>query len=132
MWYIPMEEQGTRDEREEMSTGMETGAGTGTRTSTGMSSRAGMGAKTGVGVRIEMRVERGDNLGTYGVVIEVSRKTREGGRRQRVTSNHNRKTRRPSETVALCGRSKSRDRRRGTGSGGAEERRKSAKILEEL
>ena len=89
-------------------------------------------AKTGVGVRMEMRVERGDNLGTYGVVIEVGRRTREGGRRQRVTSNHNRKTRRPSETVALCGRSKFRDGRRGTGSGGGEERRKGAKNLEEL
>ena len=32
----------------------------------------------------------------------IGRKTREGGRRQRVTSNHSRKTRRPSEAVASC------------------------------
>ena len=50
MCYVSMVEQGTRDEREEMVTGMETGAGAGTRTSTGMSSRSGMGAKAGAGM----------------------------------------------------------------------------------
>ena len=41
-----------------------------------------------------------ESLGTYEVVIEVDRKTRESRRRQRVTSNHICKTRRPSKTVA--------------------------------
>ena len=49
-----------------------------------------------------MRVEGRENLGTSEVVIEVGWKTLEGGRRQRVISNHSRKTQRPNETVASC------------------------------
>ena len=119
-----------REEREETVTG--TGAGTGTRT--GMSTRAGMGARTGAGTgtRIEMRVERRDSLGTFEVVmevliVEVGRKTREGGRRQLLTSNHSRKTRRTSETVASYEGPDLRYGRRGTGSGRVEKRRRSAR-----
>ena len=105
---IPREEQGTRGGREETVTG--TGAGTGTR----MGTRTGMGKKTGAGTRtrVEMRLERRESLGTYQVVIEVievGRKTRERGRRQRVTSSRSRKPRRPSETVAPCRRPEPRD-----------------------
>ena len=51
---------------------------------------------------IEMRMEERQSPGTYEVVIGVGRYTRDGGRHQRVTTNHSRKTRRPSETVASC------------------------------
>ena len=83
-----------------------------------------MGARTGVGTgtRIEVIEEGRESLGTLQVVIEVGRKTREGGRRQRVNSNHSRKTRRSSETVASCGRPKPRDGMEGTGPGMAGER----------
>ena len=70
--------------------------------------------------------------GTYGVVLEEGRKTRQGGARQRVISNHSRKTQRPNETVESCGRSEPRDGRRGIGSGRAEERRISARTSDEL
>ena len=59
-------------------------------------------------------------------VLEVGRKMLEGGR-QRVTSNHSRKTRRPSEIVAPYGGLEPRDERRGTGSGRAQERLKKHK-----
>ena len=49
-----------------------------------------------------MRMEGRESSGTYEVVIEMGGKTREGGRRERVTRNRSRKTRRPSETVASC------------------------------
>ena len=109
--------------------GTGTGAGTGMRASTGMDTRIGMGVRTGAGTgtTIETRVERRESLGTYEMVIEVGRKTREGGRRQRVTSNLSRKTRRPSKTVESCRGPELRDGRRGSGSGRAEERRRSAK-----
>ena len=50
--------------------------------------------RTGAGTRTitEMEVEVRERLGTFEVVIEVSRKTRERGRRQRLTSNHSRET----------------------------------------
>ena len=57
----------------------------------------------------------------------IGRKTRKGGQRQRGTSNHSRKIRRPSETVASCGGPDPGDGRRGTGSGRAEERQRSAR-----
>ena len=60
-----------------------------------------------------MGVAGRESLGIYEVEIEVGRKTREGGRRQEVTSNHNRKTRRPSETVESRGGPEPRNRRRG-------------------
>ena len=44
-----------------------------------------------------------------------------------VTSSYSRRTRRPSETCALCGGLEPRDGGRGTGSGRAEERRRSAR-----
>ena len=87
-----------------------------------MSMSTGMGAKTGVATRIEMRVERGESLGTFEVEIEVGRKTREEGRRQRLTRNHSRKTTCPSEPVASCEGSEPRDGRRVTGLGRAEDR----------
>ena len=71
---------------------------------------------------ILMRVEGRESLRTYEVVIEVGRKTPEGGRRQRVSSNHSRKTPCSSETVASCLGSEPRDGRRGAGSGRVEER----------
>ena len=77
-------------------TGTGTGAKTKGKTSTRMSTRVEMGAI------IERRVEGRESLGTYEVVIDVSRKIREAGRRQRVTSNHSRKIRCPSETIASC------------------------------
>ena len=52
-----------------------------------MSTRAGNGDDRTTN-RIEMRAEGRESLKTYEVVIEVmGRKTREGGRRQGVTSN---------------------------------------------
>ena len=47
--------------------------------------------------------------GTYEVIVTVGRKTRETGRRQRVTSGHSRKTQRPVEIAASCGRPRPRD-----------------------
>ena len=47
-------------------------------------------AEAGTGTRIEMKVEGRESLGTFEVVLEViemGRKTREGGRRQRITRN---------------------------------------------
>ena len=75
-------------------TGTGTGAGTGTKTSTGVITSGGMGARTGsgTGTIIEMRVEGRESSGNFEVVIEMGRKTREGGRLQRVMSNHSRKT----------------------------------------
>ena len=95
---VPGREQGTTGEKEKTMTGTGTEAGTGTRTSTEMSTNAEMGAITGT--IIAMRVEGRENLGTSEVVMEVGWKTLEGGRRQRVISNHSCKTQRPSETVA--------------------------------
>ena len=68
-------------------------------------SRGGGKNGSGNGSRDENRDEGGGERepgNFYEVVTEVGRKTREGGRRQRVTNNHSRKTRRPSETVASC------------------------------
>ena len=57
-----------------------------------------MGAGTGAGAEaiIERTEERGESPGTYELVIEVNRKTRERGRNQRVTSSHRRTIRRPA------------------------------------
>ena len=95
---VPRGEQGTKDGKEEMVTGTGTEAGTETRTSTGMRTRVAMGERTGAGTgtRVDMRVEGRESLGTFEVAVEVDWKTREGGRRQQVTSNHNHKTRRPN------------------------------------
>ena len=73
---VPRGEQGTRDGGEET----RTETGTGMRTRTEISTRAGMGA------RIEMRVERRENPGSYEVVIEVDRRT-QGGPEATPTSN---------------------------------------------
>ena len=111
---IPKGEQGTRDRREETVTGAGAMVRTGGTTSTGMGTRqrivmgartrAGTGVETGARIRsrIDKRVEGRECLGIYELVIRVGRKTREGGRRQRVASNHSRKARRPFETVASC------------------------------
>ena len=64
-----------------------------------------------------MRVEEIESLETFEVVIGMGRKTREGGRHQRVMRYHNSKTRRPSEAIPSCGGPEPRDGRRGTGSG---------------
>ena len=77
-------------------TGTATGAEAGTRMRTGIGTRTGMGARTRAGTRIERRGEGKGSLGTYEIVIEVDRETREGGRHQGVTSSHSHKTRRPS------------------------------------
>ena len=69
------------------------------------------------------------------MIVKVGQKTRDRGRRQRVTSSHSRYkysfswTRRPSEVVASCaGPELPRDGRRGTrsgeGGGGAKKRKK--------
>ena len=63
----------------------------------GSENGSGNGRKNGDENRKE--IGGGREPGNYGVVIEVDRKTREGGRRQRVTSNRSPKTRRPSKTV---------------------------------
>ena len=89
---------------------MGTGTGVETRrnTSLGISRRVKMGAGPGTGMgektgsRIEMRMKGRESSGTYEVVIEVSRKMREGGRGERVTSSRSRKTRHCIETVASC------------------------------
>ena len=79
-----------------------------------------------------MVVENRENLEIYGVVKEVGRKTREGGRRERLTSNRSCKTQRPSETVASCRKPEPRYGRRGTGSGRAEVGQRSAKTPQEF
>ena len=91
----------------------------------------GNGGKNGSGNGDENRDEgEGEReCGNLRSRIQVGRKTLEGGRRQRVTSNHRPKTRRTSETVASCGGPQPRDGRRGTGSGRPEERQRSAKNL---
>ena len=77
---------------------------------------------------MEMGVEAGgERMGTYEIVIEVGRKTQEKGRCQRVTSNHSRGTRHPTEVVASCGEPELRNGRRGKMLERAEERRRSAK-----
>ena len=78
-----------------------------------------MGAKVGVEIKliIERNVEGRKSLATYEVVVEVGRKSREGGRYQRLANNQSHKTRRPSKTIALCGEPELRDGRGGTGSG---------------
>ena len=77
---VPRGEPSSSDEREKTVTGTGTGAGKGTRTRTRMSTRAGMGTITGAGTgtRIERSAERRESLGTFEVVIEVGRRTREG------------------------------------------------------
>ena len=76
-----------------------------------MSTKAGIEATTVASMGTITEKERRGGLGTYEVVIEAGRKTREGGRHQRVTSNRSRRTRRPSETVATCVGPDSRDGR---------------------
>ena len=71
------------------------------------------GSGTGTGTRIKIRVDGRENLGNFEIELKVDRKTQEGGRRQRETSNHNRKTRRPSETIASCEGSAPPDGKRG-------------------
>ena len=71
---------------------------------------------------IYMRVEGRDSLLTFEEVREVGWKTRERGRHQRIRSNHNRKTWRPSKTVASCERPESGDGRRETGPESAKKR----------
>ena len=81
----------------------------------------GAGTGAGTGTRTERRVGRKESPGTYEMIAETVWKTREEGRRQRVTSSHSRKTQRPSETVASCGEPEPRDKRRRAGPGRAEE-----------
>ena len=106
--------------------GTGTRVGTGMRTNTGISTGLGVGARVGAGAgtKIEMRMEGRESLETSEKVTEAGRKAREGTLGQRVTSNYSRKTRRPSAIVASCVGPGSRNRRRGTGSGRVEERRK--------
>ena len=67
--------QGNSGGKEDTLTGKGWEAGTETRTRTGMSTRPGMRATTeaGTGTRIEIRVEGIESLGTFEVVIEVTR-----------------------------------------------------------
>ena len=83
---VPRGEQGTRDGKDETVTGIGTEAG--------LSTSAEVGTRTGAraGTRTERRVKGRESLGTFEVVIDVGRKTRKGKRRQRVISNHSRKT----------------------------------------
>ena len=86
----------------------------------------GTGAGTGREKRGSWRGERARE--PMNVIVEVGRKTQERGRHQRVTSNHRRKTRCPSETVASsCGGLELRDGRRETRSRRAEKGRKSTR-----
>ena len=55
---------------------------------------------TGTETIIEIKMEGRKSLGTSEVMVEVGWKTRERGRRQRVTRSHSRMTQRPSEIVA--------------------------------
>ena len=81
-----------------------TGTGTGTRMRTGMCTinRIGMeaGVEAGTGTKTKRRVEGRKIPGTYEVIVEMGRKTRQRGWRQRGTNSQSRKTRRPSETIA--------------------------------
>ena len=109
---VPRGEPGTRDGREETVTGTGTGAGTESVDENGEGGGGGGGAESPV---------------TYEVMVEVGRKTRERGRRQRLTRSHTRKTRSPSEAVASCGGPEPGNGRREIGPGRAEERRRSAR-----
>ena len=53
--------------------------------------------------RIEVMVKERENLGTYEVIREVSKKTRKRRRREEVTSSPSCKIGCPSETAASCG-----------------------------
>ena len=101
---VPKGEQGIGYEREETVTGTGMGAGTGTRSSTELNTRWGIGARAEAGewTRVKMSAEGIDSLGTFEVVIEAGRKSWEGGRRQRVSSNHSPEIRHPGEIVASC------------------------------
>ena len=79
---------------------------TGIRTSKVMSTKAGIGVRmgAGTGTRITTRMEGRQRMGTFEVVIGVGRKTREGGWRQEVTSNHKRKSRHPQRYRRLMRR----------------------------
>ena len=117
------------DGRKEIVTGTETGAGTGMKTRAGTSTRVGMGARTGArkGMRIEMRVEGSESGGTYKKRIEVDRKTREGGRRQRVISNHSRKDPMPQRDRRIILRTRTQGRERDIIGEGREEAKKRKK-----
>ena len=81
----------------------------------------------GNGDKNREEVEGRYSLGINDAVIEVGRKMLEGRRRQRVTINHSRKTRRPSEIVTSCEGPEPTDGRQGTGSRRAGEGRRSAR-----
>ena len=85
--------------------GRQGGNDDGNRDRGGDGTKIAMGARTGAetGTRIERKAGGRESLRTYEVIIEVSRKTREGGRRQRVTSKHSCKTRRLGVAIASCG-----------------------------
>ena len=120
---VPRREQSTRDGKEETAKGVGTGAGT--RAGTGISTREEMGVRTGAGTgtRIEMKAEERESLGTFEVVKEVGQKTLEGGRRQRVTSNHNRYyINRPDAPARTS--SHANDQSPGTGRKGQDRRRR--------
>ena len=89
--------------------------------------RSENGNENGDDNRDEVGGEGGPGNLQSGTVLEVGRKMRKGGRRQRVTNNHTRRTRRPRETVASCSGPEHREGGRGKGSGRAEERRRSAR-----
>ena len=80
-----------------------------------------------MGTRRELEVEERKCPGTSQRIIVVGRKTQDGRRRQRVTRNHSRNTRFPSETIASCGGPEPGDRRQVIRSGRAEERQRSAR-----
>ena len=77
------------------------GAGTGAGTEAKAVAEMGTGTRMGTRTGIEIRVEWRESQGTFEMVIVMGRKTRERGRHQRVMSNQSRKTRPPSETVAM-------------------------------
>ena len=121
-------------------TGGTTSTGKGTRQSIVMGSRtrAGTGVGTGAKIRsrIDKRVEGRERLRIYELVIRVGRKTREGGRRQRVASNHSRKARRPFENrrIMLRIRAQLREARNKIGESGGEEisTRKPKRVIEAM
>ena len=80
----------------------------------------------GTGTKTERRVKGRESLRAYEVVIKGGRKIREGGRRQRVPSNHSRNTQSPNETVASCGGPEPRDggARNSIGNGSGEANKK--------
>ena len=92
----------------------------------------GVGTGAGMGARIERMVERTESPGTYEVVIEVGRKTRQRGGRQRATSSHSLKTRCPGETATLYGGPELREGKRRTGSGRPEKGEGVQETAEEL